>query len=177
MGSGGEEAGPRPICARCSVLDRHRRHQGACGCHLIPPRDLPGLLHFYILDRSYADCLQFEGIIAVEKRLGLVVEHLKRMQNVVKTIKTGTLHIDTCQLRTNLAQPLVITSYPRRPTTSSPTTPAACQELEKEYCPNSSRGLKTTLCQSSGLPAWRARGRRPSQSHSAACCARIPQCI
>jgi len=97
MGSGGEEAGSRPTCARCSVLDRHRRHQGTCGCHIIPPRDLPGLLYFHILDRLRdADRPQFESSIAVEKRLNLIVEQLKRMQNVMKTIKSGTLHIGTC---------------------------------------------------------------------------------
>lgn len=177
MESGEEEAGSRPIQARCSVLDRHRRHQGTCGCHIIPPRDLPGLLHFYFLDSSHADCPQFEGIIAVEKRLGLIVEQLKRMQNVVKKIKSGTLRFGTCQFRADLAQTSARTSYPRRPTTSSPATPAAWQELKKEYCPNSSRGSRKTPCQSSGLQAWRAQGRRRSQSHSAACCARIPQCI
>ena len=177
MGSGREEAGPRSICARRPVLDRPWGHQGTCGCHIIPPRDLPGLLHFHILDRSHADFPQFEGIIAVEKRLSLVVEYLKRMQNVVKKIKSGTLRFGTCQFRADPAQTLARTSYLRRPTTSSPATPAAWQELEKECCPNSSRGSKTTLCQSSGLQAWRARGRRPSQSRSAACCARIPQCI
>ena len=96
MGSGGEEAGSRPICARCPVFDGHWRHQDACGCHFFPSRYIPGLRHLHILDHSRADSQQFESSIAVEKRLGLIVEQLKRMQNVVKTIKSGMLYPATC---------------------------------------------------------------------------------
>jgi len=71
------------------------------------------------------DRQQFESSIAVEKRLGLIVEQLQRMQNVMKTIKSGTLKLVTFQRHADLAQHLAITSYLRRPTMSSRATPAA----------------------------------------------------
>jgi len=125
MGSGGDEAGSRPIRARRTVLDRHRRHQGTCGCYIILTRSIPGPLHLHIVDRFHTDRQQFESSIAVEKRLGLIVEQLKRMQNVMKTIKSGALYIGACWADAYSAQLSATTLYPRRPMTSSPPTPAA----------------------------------------------------
>jgi len=58
------------------------------------------LSHLY---RFHADRWQFENSIAVEKRLSLIVEQLKRMQNVMKTIKSGALHTAACQLHADIA--------------------------------------------------------------------------
>jgi len=55
---------------------------------------------FQVSDRStccialaLTNCMQFESNIAIEKRLGLIVEHLKRPQKMLKAIRSGTLHL------------------------------------------------------------------------------------
>jgi len=73
---------------------------------------------------TLTDCMQFESNIAIEKRLGLIVEHLKRPQKVIKAIKSGTLNLDLCRYKANADQHSVTTLFLRRPTTSSPATPA-----------------------------------------------------
>ena len=66
----------------------------------------------------------------MEKRLGLIIEHLKRPQKTMITIKSGMLKLFSHPRIAHNAQYLATTLYPRRPIMSSRATLAAWRAHE-----------------------------------------------